>query len=119
MAVLGLGGFGVGFATATGMLVFRRSIEPFMPIALPELTDLMARHSSGGWAYRLEYYSWIVGWLYFVSVLWLVLTTYSLYQKRKTDRRVDDHLRRNMQMDIFRVEPLPRALARDAENEPD
>lgn len=119
MAILGLSGFGVGSAAATALLVFRRSIEPFMPFAFPLITGLLARHSHGGMGYRPEYYPWIVGWLYFMSALWLVLTAYSASRKPELDRRVDAYVRRNIQIDTSRVEPSPRDRARGAENERD
>ena len=108
--MLGLGGFAFGCAGASAMLMFRRSIEPYMTFAYPLVTWLLTRRSrSGPMAYSSDDYPWIVAALYLFSFVWLAVAAYGIYNKPSSDRRVDAYLRlRQAQMAAPKIEEWRR-----------
>ena len=106
MTVLGLAGAVVGTTLGTSMMLFRRVIEPWMPLTINLVLDLVTRGKGGHLAYGPAAYPWIVAWVYAMAALWVVVVALSAYLKPSSDRRVDAYLMRKQALDNSYVSSL-------------
>ncbi len=103
MVVLGLGGAVVGTALGTAMILFRRVIEPWMPLVINVALHFASRRTHGHLIYGPAAYPWIVGWVYAMGVFWAATVALAAYLKPSTDRRVDAYLMRRQALDTSYV----------------
>lgn len=99
MVVLGLAGAVVGITLGTAMILFRRAIEPWMPLIINVVLHFASRGRGGHLTYGPAAYPWIVGWVYGMGALWVGIVTLSAYLKPSSDRRVDAYLMRKQALD--------------------
>lgn len=105
MTVLGLAGAVVGTTLGTVMILFRRVIEPWMPLVL-NLVLHFASRTRGHLNYGPAAYPWIVGYVYAMGGLWVVIIAFAAYRKPSSDRRLDAYLMRKQALDTSYVSPL-------------
>ncbi len=103
MVVLGFAGAVAGTTLGTAMIFFRRVIEPWMPLTINVVLDLVTRGKGGHLTYGPAAYPWIVGWVYGMSALWVGIVTLSAYMKPSSDRRLDAYLMRKQALDTSYV----------------
>jgi len=99
MVVLGLAGAVVGGSLATAMILFRRVIEPWMPLIINVVFHFVSQRAHGHLTYGPAAYPWIVGWVYAMGVVWVAATALAAYFKPSSDRRVDAYLMRKQALD--------------------
>jgi hypothetical protein len=99
MVVLGLAGAVIGTTLGTAMLIFRGTIEPWMPLAINVVLSLASKH----WRHHLTYdpaaYPWIVGYVYALGTLWVGAIGLAAYWKPSSDRRLDAYLMRKQALE--------------------
>jgi hypothetical protein len=106
MTVLGLAGAVAGTTLGTAMILFRRAIEPWMPMVLNVVLHFASRRTHGHLTYGPAAYPWIVGWVYGMGVLWVALMALAAYRKPSSDRRLDTYLLRKQALETGYVSPL-------------
>jgi hypothetical protein len=99
IATLGTAGCALGAVLGTSMLVFRKFFEPLVPWVFLVVSGILARRSHATISYQAGDYPWVVGTVYLFSVGWLGIAAYAAYQKPRTDRRIDNYLMRNRNLD--------------------
>lgn len=99
MVMLGLAGAVARTALGTAMIIFRRVIEPWMPLILNVVLGLVTRGKGGHLTYSPAAYPWTVGWVYAMGALWVATVALCAYLKPSSDRRVDAYLMRKQAME--------------------
>lgn len=106
MTVLGVAGAVAGTTLGTAMILFRRAIEPWMPLIINLVLHFASRGKGGHLTYGPAAYPWIVGWVYGMGALWVGIVALSACLKPSSDRRVDAYLMRKQALDTSYVSSL-------------
>jgi hypothetical protein len=105
--VLGAGGGILGLLAGTGMLMFRRQVEPLLPLFLDGflllLGRLSGRYSAANFVYQSADYFWVVGSVYLLSLVWIGAAGWSAYNKPESDRKLDAYLQRKLKLESAQV----------------